>query len=60
VARKKTAIALSKLSDAADGRLQLMLEQLTGNSFAKGGKRAHWSLRFAASGKGFAPKIRIS
>lgn len=64
MARKKTAIKLSKLTDTADGRLQSMLAELTGYSLSKAdedGKPEHWGFpRFAASGKGIAPRIRIS
>jgi hypothetical protein len=62
MARRKKVLVLAKLAEDSTGQLKSMVKELVGDRPALAGdvaKAAHWSRRFAASGKGFAPRIRI-
>lgn len=63
MARKRTSIKLDALEQESSIELEAMMAELTGETAAgaSGAKDAHWSKRFAASGKdscGTAPRIR--
>jgi hypothetical protein len=63
MARKRTTIVLRKLAQRSSLELDSMIIELTGVSPTRANdarKTLHWSQRFAASGKNFAPKIRAS
>ena len=60
---RKRTIVLRKLAQRSSLELESMVIELTGVSPSRASdarNTAHWSRRFAASGKGFAPKILAS
>jgi hypothetical protein len=60
---RKRTIVLRKLAQCSSFELELMVVELTGVSPSRASdarKTLHWSRRFAASGKNFAPKILAS
>jgi hypothetical protein len=63
MAKKNKAIVLGRLAEDRKSELKAMVEDLEGSSsraLAETAPHTHWSRRFAASGKGVAPKIKLA
>jgi len=62
MARKRAKIALNKLPPSSTNDLASMVTELRGDNkpaVSDSAKPPRWSRRFVASGKNFAPKMRL-